>query len=393
MLARRLIPIQAALCAASLVLAGSRARADTLPPPLANPAFGFPLPGDYVTPATGASAGLALSDRWLGRSVYENPAAIVPKGVEVSPLYQRTSRQDLSSSNRDFDQTFGYIDLAGVSLSMPAGRWGLVLYGWQPVLRLEEQTYTAGPLVSPAEVRQLDSQREVRGGAAVSRSIGVLRAGVSGEWVHRDDNYETHIQSGDPTAGDRVLDLSGDGYGVSGGLVYQKDPDQVRGVWIGASGHYSAEIPLTGTYSGVNDFPGGLAADTTFAFDATRGSEWSGGLSARMTVAPATRVLLGFSGRSGQTWDGFGIETTSGGGWSAGLDWKDEELPWGARFGVGQEWNPGALEERAGLFSFGFTYVSGGLVMDIGLMHRNLDREGFAHSADDRAVLTVQVGF
>jgi hypothetical protein len=31
--------------------------------------------------------------------------------------------------------------------------------------------------------------------------------------------------------------------------------------------------------------------------------------------------------------------------------------------------------------------------MDLGLFHRNLERESFAHSADDRAVLTVQVGF
>ena len=394
MLARRLISsLVAAITAAALAVALAPAHAQTLPPPLANPAFGFPIPGDYVTPATAATAGLALSDRWLGRAAYENPAAIVPKGVEVSPLYQRTSRQDISSSNREFDQTFGYIDLAGFSLSLPTGKWGLVLYGWQPVLRLEEQTYTAGPLVLPAEVHQLDSQREVRGGAAISRSIGAVRAGVSGEWVHRDDNYETHIQSGDPTAGDRVVNMSGDGYGVSGGVVYEKDADQLHGVWVGASARYGAEIPLTGTYSGVNDFPGGLAADTTFAFDATRGSEWSGGLSARMTVAPSTRVLLGFSGRSGQTWDGFGIATTSGGGWSAGLDWKDEELPWGARFGVGQEWNPGSLEKQAGLLSIGFTYVSGTLVMDFGLMHRNLTREDFPNSADDRAVVTVKVGF
>jgi len=389
MLARRLTQIRAALfCAALLALAGSAVRAQTLPPPLSNPKFGFPVPGDYVTPATAASAGLALSDRWLGKSVYENPAANVPKGVEVSPVYQRTSRQDISSTNRDFDQTFGYIDIVGASLSMPTGKWGLVLYGWQPVLRLEEQTYTTGPQISPAEVRQLDSQREIRGGAAISRSFGAYRAGVSGEWVHRDDNYETHLQSGDPLAGDQVTTFSGDGYGASGGVTYEKDPDKLHGIWVGAAAHYGAEIPLTGT---VDQH---LAAfDTTWAFDATRGSEWSGGLSARMTVAPSTRVLLGLSGRSGQTWDGFGVETTSGTGWSAGLDWKDEELPWGARFGVGQEWNSGALEERAGLFSFGFTYVSGGLVMDLGLLHRNLERETFAHSADDRAVLTVQVGF
>jgi hypothetical protein len=389
MLARRLTLIRtAAFSVAALALAVFPVRAQTLPPPLGIPTFGFPIPGDYVTPSTAASAGLALADRWLGKSVYENPAAIVPRGVEVSPVFQRTSRQDISSVNRDFTQTAGYIDLAGISLSVPTGKWGLVLYGWQPVLRLEEQSYTAGPLVAPAEVRQLDTQREMRGGVAVSRTFGAVRAGVSGEWVHRDDNYETHLRSGDPLAGDRVTTFSGDGYGVSGGLLYEKDPDKVRGVWVGASARYGAEIPLTGT---VDQHL--AVGDTTYGFDATRGSEWSGGLSARMTVSPATRVVLGLSGRSGQSWDGFGVETTSGGGWSAGLDWKDDELPWGARFGVGQEWNPGALEKQAGLLSIGFTYVSGTLVMDVGLMHRNLEREGFAHSADDRAVLTVKVGF
>jgi hypothetical protein len=389
MLARRLTLIRtAAFSVAALALAVFPVRAQTLPPPLGIPTFGFPIPGDYVTPSTAASAGLALADRWLGKSVYENPAAIVPRGVEVSPVFQRTSRQDISSVNRDFTQTAGYIDLAGISLSVPTGKWGLVLYGWQPVLRLEEQSYTAGPLVAPAEVRQLDTQREMRGGVAVSRTFGAVRAGVSGEWVHRDDNYETHLRSGDPLAGDRITTFSGDGYGVSGGLLYEKDPDKVRGVWVGASARYGAEIPLTGT---VDQHL--AVGDTTYGFDATRGSEWSGGLSARMTVSPATRVVLGLSGRSGQSWDGFGVETTSGGGWSAGLDWKDDELPWGARFGVGQEWNPGALEKQAGLLSIGFTYVSGTLVMDVGLMHRNLEREGFAHSADDRAVLTVKVGF
>lgn len=389
MLARRHILFHAAaFTAAALALTVFPVRAQSPPPPLGNPAYGFPIPGDYVTPSTAATAGLALADRWLGKSIYENPAAIVPMGVEVSPVYQRTSRQDISSVNRDFDQTFGYIDLAGMSLSFPTGKWGLVLYGWQPVLRLEEQTYTAGPLVSPAEVRQLDSQREIRGGVAVSRGFGAFRAGVSGEWVHRDDNYETHTQSGDPLAGDRVTGFKGDGYGVSGGVLYEKNPDQVKGLWVGASARYGGEIPLTGTVEQHL-----AVGDTTYGFDATRGSEWSGGISARMTVSPATRVVLGLSGRSGQAWDDFGVETTSGGGWSAGLDWKDDELPWGARFGVGQEWDPGALEKEAGLLSIGFTYVSGTLVMDFGLMHRNLAREGFANSADDRAVLTVKVGF
>src|SRR6185503_15180989 len=302
MLARRLTPSRAAaLCAAVLALASAPVGAQTPPPPLGNPVYGFPVPGDYVTPATAASAGLALADRWLGASVFENPAANLASGVEVSPVFQRTSRQDISSSNRDFVQTFGYLDLASISLAFPAGKWGLALYGWQPVLRLEEQTYTAGPLVAPAEVRQLDSQREVRAGAAISRAFGLVRAGVSGEWMHREDNFETHTQSGDPLAGDRVTEFSGDGYGVSGGVVYQKEPDKLHGLWVGASAHYGAEIPLTGSVDEQL-----AAGDTTYAFEATRGSEWSGGVSARMTVAPSTRVLLGISGRTGQAWDGFG---------------------------------------------------------------------------------------
>ena len=389
MLARRRTLAQAAArCAAVLVFIASAARAQTVPPPpLADSSFAFPVPGDYVTPATAASAGLALADRWLGSSVYENAAANVPRGIEVTPVVQRTSRQDLSSSNRSFEQTFAYFDLAGLSLSLPAGKWGLVLYGWQPVLRLEEQTYTTGPQLAPAQVRQLDTQREVRAGGAVSRGFGELRLGVAGEWVHRDDKYESHTQSG-LGHDDIVTDFKGDGYGVGGGVTFAKDTSRVWGYTVGGAAHYSAEIPLTGSVT--QDLAVG---DTAYTFTATRGSEWSGGLSGRVMVSPATWVVIGLSGRTGQTWDGFGLETTSGGGWSAGLDWKDDELPWGARFGVGQEWNPGALEKQTGLVSIGFTYVSKGLVMDVALFHRNLDREGFAHSADNRALVSVKVGF
>src|SRR4030095_15041574 len=112
MLARRLTSSRAVVvCAATLAIAGSPVRAQ-MPPPLGNPVYGFPVPGDYVTPATAASAGLSLADRWLSASLYATPAASVRGGVDVAPLFQRTSRQDISSSNRDFDQTIGYLDLA-----------------------------------------------------------------------------------------------------------------------------------------------------------------------------------------------------------------------------------------------------------------------------------------
>jgi hypothetical protein len=373
--------------AAALVLA---AAAHAAPPaPLSIPAFAFPLPGDYVAAANARSAGLALSDRWLGTTAFENPAAAVPQGIELSPLFQRVSRQDLSSENRDFDQTTGFLDGAGGALSLPTGSWGFVLYAWQPVLRLEEQGYSAGPLVAPAAVQQQDNQRELRAGAAISRGFGALRFGVSGEWVHRDDSYETHEQSGDPSAGDRVLTFSGDGVGVTAGMTYQKEPDQPWGRWIGAAVRFGSELPVTGTLDQRL-----TVGDTTFDFDATRASEWSGGVSARVLVAPATRVVAGISARSGAKWDGFGFETTGGASWSLGLDWKDDELPWGARFGVGQEANPGALEKRAGLVAVGFTYVMGSdLVFDLGLLHRNLTRGDFPHSSDDRVVGSVRVAF
>jgi hypothetical protein len=264
-----------------------------------------------------------------------------------------------------------------------------VLYGWQPVLRLEEQDYTAGPLVSPANIHQLDTQREIRSGLAVSRQFGALRGGVSGEYVYRTDNYEAHEQSGNPLAGDHTLDLSGSGIAGSVGLQFEKNPKQVWGHTVGAAFHYTQELSLSGTAT-----QNLAVGDTTFGVDVTRGTEMSGGLSARVMVSPATYIVVGAGGRSGQTWDGFGFETQSGYTLSAGLDWKDDELPWGARFGAGLESNKGALEEDAGLLSVGFTYVfSDGLLADLGLFHRNLSREGFPNSADNRLVASIKIDF
>jgi hypothetical protein len=206
--------------------------------------------------------------------------------------------------------------------------------------------------------------------------------------VHRDDRYETHEQSGSPFAGDRTLDWKGDAWGGSAGMTWSQDPDKPWGTWLGAALHYSSDLAVTGTSDSQL-----LAGDTTFAVTATHAAEWSGGVSARVTVAPSTHVLAALSGRSGADWQGFDFGTSAGAGWSLGLDWKDPELPWGARFGVGQESNPGAVEPRAGLLSAGFTWVSGDIVLDVGLLHRNLRREGSPNSSDDRAVASVKVAF
>ncbi len=386
--ARRLILPMVALVLAASALASVMAHA-AVPAALKNPSYGFPLPGDYPAASNAASAGLALADRWLGESAYENPAALMRSGLELSPLFQRVSRQDISSQNRDTDQTVGYPDVAGVALSLPALGWGLVLYAWQPVLRLEETAYSAGPLLSPAAVSQLVSQREIRAGLALSHGVGPGRAGVSGEWVRRQDSYETHEVSGNPLDGDRFIDFDGESFAASAGYALARDPDKPWGSWFGAAVHYGAELTVDGTVLE----PVGSPDSLSFAFSATRAAEWSGGVSARVTVAPATRIVGGVSMRTGADWAGFGFGTTGGVSWSMALDWKDDELPWGARFGVGQEANPGALEQKAGLLSVGFTWVSGDLAIDAGILHRNLAREGLAHSADDRAVASVKLRF
>ena len=375
------------LCLAASVLP-ARAAA---PPALANPDFAFPIPGDYVSPANAASAGVALADRWLGSTGFENPATATPRGIELSPVFQRVSRQDISSQNRDFTQVTGYPDVLGARLSWPMGAWGVTAYAWQPVLRLEEFSFSSGPLAQPAFVRLLTSQREIRAGAAVSRGAGPARFGISGEYVRRDDAYETHEQSGSPSAGDRRIEFAGAGFGGSAGFTWEKDTDRPWGSWFGAAIHYGSELTLDGTYSGVNDLPGGVAADTSYAFTATRETEWSGGVSGKVTIAPATRFVAGLSMRTGADWTGLGIGTSTGASWGVGFDWKDPELSWGARLGLGQERNPDALEEKSGLVSVGFTWVSGDLVLDVGFLHRNLAHGDLPRSSDDRITGSVRI--
>ena len=387
MLERRHTPHRAAgfvLAALALV---SPVRAQ-VPPALVNPSYGFPFPSEFASPANAASAGVALADRWLGASGFENPSALVPRGVEVTPVFQRVNRQDQAAQNRDYDQIVGYPGFAGARLSFPVAGFGIMAYAWQPVFRQEEYSFTAGPLVQPAFVRLLTAQQELRAGLAVSHVVGGARVGVSGEWVNRDDRYESSEQSGGPTAGDRVIEMSGSGFGGSAGVSWEKDADRPWGSWFGAAVHYGSELTLDGTSAEQL----ALGSSTT-AFTLTRAAEWSGGASAKVTLAPATRLVGGVSYRSGIDYGAGAPSTQSGLGWSTGIEWKDDEMPWGVRFGLGQENLPDAVEHRSGLLSFGFLWVSGDLAIDAAILHRNMTRADFPHSSDDRAVLSVKVGF
>ncbi|MEY4374040.1 MAG: hypothetical protein RL760_206 [Candidatus Eisenbacteria bacterium] len=380
----RLTVIAATLTFASVAYA-------QLPSPLSNPVFGFALPGVPVAAANAASAGVALADRWLGETPYENPAFAPPKGftLEASPLFQRVNRQDVVSINRSTTQTVGYPDAAGGMLAYGTGRVGLALYAWQPVLRLEQMNYEFGPLATPGQMDQQALQRELRVGAAVSYPVSEeLRVGVAGEFVRRDDSYETHEQSGSPSAGDRVLAFNGNALGASVGVRYTKDAGQPWASELGAALHWQQEIEVTGTYQEQL-----TAGDSTGTVSAKLESALSGGFSGRVNVAPSTWVVAGVSSRSSEAWSGFGVWSDAALGVGVGLVWKDAELPYGFRFGVGRESSPGALETKSGLASVGFTYVSKGLVLDLGVLHRNLARDGFPRSSDDRILGSVRVAF
>src|SRR5690348_13525894 len=97
-----------ALPVAALLLAAATAASAATPPPLDPVRFAFP--GALGSPPTAVAAGLALADRWLGDTPFENPAAAAPQGVVVSPLGERVDREDVSAANRDFTQKQGYVD-------------------------------------------------------------------------------------------------------------------------------------------------------------------------------------------------------------------------------------------------------------------------------------------
>ena len=362
---------------------------------LFNPSYGFPLPGHQAAPSSASSAGVALADRWLGETSFENPAAALPKGMtlQASPLFQRVNRQDVVSLNRGAKQTMGYPDAASGLFGVGRGPLGLAVFAWQPVLRLEQLSYESGPLLTPAQVSQQALQRELHAGVAVSYQVqDALRLGVSGTYVRRDDSYETHEQSGSPLSGDRTVGFRGNGFGASLGVVYTKDPEQPWGSTIGAAIRWDGDLSLKG-HADENL----LTGDTTYAIATTRKSAISGGVSGRVLVSPSTWIVAGLSRNAAESWSGFGtsdVTSDAGLGFGIGLIWKDAEMPWGVRFGLGQETSPGARETKSGLASAGFNWVSGGVQLDLGVMHRNLAREGgFPRSADDRILATVRVAF
>src|SRR5262245_545139 len=155
----------AVMAAGIFVLAAAPALAQ-LPSTISSDLFAFP--GYHVSPGSASSAGRALSDRWLGEEPFDNPAAARPYTLAISPLLFHVSRQDLRADNRSYQETSAYFDAAGGYFTMESGALGLALYGYQPGLRLEDNSFVTGTQLAPGSAKSNSEFREMRGGLAVS---------------------------------------------------------------------------------------------------------------------------------------------------------------------------------------------------------------------------------
>src|SRR5262245_50411034 len=200
----------AVMAACIFVLAAAPALAQT---PISISSDLFAFPGYHVSPGSAQSAGRALADRWLGEEPFDNPAASRPYTLALSPLLFHVSRQDLRADNRNFQETSAWFDAAGGYFAMEHGAIGLALYGYQPALRLEDNSFVTGTQLNPGSAKSNSEARELRGGVALSLGIGHARVGIAGEYTHRADHYEHSTNSGGPVTNTYLADFDGDAVG------------------------------------------------------------------------------------------------------------------------------------------------------------------------------------
>ena len=370
-------------CAAVLLATASNAGAQ-LPAPL-GAAWLYPFPGALAGPACAASAGLGLSDRWLGEEPFDNPAAAPARGVMVAPVFQRVKRQDLPA-DYDYHEIAGYLDLAGGWLSLPVRGVGVTLYAFEPVLQLEDAAFTTRQdpeqALPPRTFTATSSARELRAGLALSHAWRGARFGAAAEWTRRGDSYDFNEVQGTPQPGLSHVDFSGDGIGFQAGANLPVAPAVV----LGGALRYVPSLELSGQQSAPT-----LA--TARPVSATREAGWEGGLSARWTVSAAFRVLASLGGRTAQAWDGYGVSAGRAVSCSAGFEYEEPEQPWTFRFGLGEEQQDGVPEPRAGVLALGVGLKAEALRLDLGALRRSFERAGKATSYDDRVVAGVTVGF
>ena len=364
-------------CAAVLIGASSVAWAET-PSPLDLARF-YAFPGAVAGPPSAVAAGLGLAGRWSGEEPFDNPAAAPARGLVVAPVAQRVKRQDLAADFRNYEETGGYFDLAGGWLSLPVAGFGVTLYGSQPVLRFEEQSFTTKPDQVPAAFASGATSREARAGLALSRAWGGARLGLGVEWTYRDDSYELIASSGTLT-GTRSVAFTGDAVGFQAGARVPVAPR----VTLGAALRYLPELEVTG--SQVLD---GEERDVT----ATREAGFEGGISVRVAADEAVRVFASLGGGTARSWEGFDLGGGAAASWGVGLEYEEPEQPLILRCGVGQEQQAGVPEPRSGVYALGLGWRLDTLRLDLGVLRRSLERAEQPRSYDDRAVASLTVGF
>jgi len=370
-----------ALAAASLLLAAAPARAQ-LPTTISPELFAFP--GAHPSPGSAASAALALADRWLADEPFDNPAAARPYTLALSPLLLHVSRQDLRADHRSYEETSAFFDAAGGYFSAQGGAIGIALYGYQPVLRLEDNAFLAGSLLVPAgSVKANTDAREVRGGLAVSLGRGRARFGLAGEWTHRADHYERTVDTGGPAPDTYVTDFSGDAVGGQAGVRVSTGEGQ-GAITMGASLRYLPELELTG-----DETLGGAAGTTTTPVSTRREAGWEGGLSARYAVTEAFHTLFSAGGKGAQKFEGWGVTSGEGFEWKLAGEYHDQRDPWTLRFGFGQEQQTDVPEPRSGVVGLGFGFTFETTQIDLGLVHRTFKRGDHANSSEDRIVASL----
>jgi len=375
------------LCAVVLLAMASDAGAG-LPAPLGDDWL-YSFPGALPGPASAVSAGLGLSDRWLGEEPFDNPAAAPARGIMVAPVFQRVKRQDLPA-DYDYNEIEGYLDLAGGWLSLPVRGVGVTLYAFEPVLRLEDAAFTTREdpdLVLPRTFTATSSARELRAGLALSHAWRGARFGAAVEWTRREDSYDFNEIQGTPQPGLNHVDFSGDGIGFQAGARVSV----ASAIVLGGALRYVPALDLRGQQSAPSpDLAGDMVQSLV---SATRDAGWDGGFSARWSVSDAFRVLASLGGRTAQAWDGFGVSVGRAVSWSSGLEYEELEQPWTIRFGLGQEQQVGVPEPRAVVYALGLGWKADALRLDLGLLRRSFERAGKATSYDDRVVAGVTVGF
>ncbi len=377
---RRVLFLAAAL---SVPLGASLAVA--APPAPIDPSL-HSFPGSVVGTTSARSSGEAFADRWLGDEPFLNPALAPGRALSVSGLLQHVDRQDLHKADRQFTETTAF-DGSGAWGAWTFRRLTLSAYGWQPVLRLEDNAYLRGAEgTPPAVVATTSTQREIRAGVGAAWNAGPAVVGLAGEWTRRDDSYDFTESAGVPVTGTDRVAFSGDGFGFAAGVRCSTSVLRGRGLTVGAAYHVVPSLDLTGTQTLRDSDPVPVAV--------TRGSSWEGGASARLEVHPSFSALASLDLRGAQSWDAFGVEAGSASQWSLGGEFHDPEIPWRLRFGAGMEQQRGVPEPRAGIYALGLGWrVDRNTAIDAAVVRRAIDRPGFATLYDDRVVATVDLHF